>query len=519
MSRSVIRATNQPQALAHRLNTAMAGDSEAASNIGIGSRWPASLTRPVSTRQSWRRLLRSGLQLLLASLAIITTTAGAAEATDNPAVHEYKLRNGLKLIVKEDHRAPVVVSQIWYKVGSAYEHSGITGISHVLEHMMFKGTRKVKAGQFSRIISINGGRENAFTGQDYTAYFQQLANDRLAISLRLEADRMRGLLLPEDEFKKELQVVMEERRLRTDDDPQSLLYEQFNAAAFVNSPYHNPIIGWMDDLKHLQVNDLKAWYQHWYAPNNATLVIVGDVNPEQAHTLVKRYFGRIQPLQSAPLKPRRETEQHGIRRITVEAPAEVPYLILGYKTPVLRTLENKADAYALEVLAGILDGGNSARLSRDLIRGQQIAASASAGYDMYSGHDGLFLLDGTPAPEHTISDLEQQLRAQIQQLREHPVSAQELDRVKAQVVASAVYERDSVFYQAMQIGMLESVGLDWRLIDKYVDRIRAVTAEQIQRVANKYLDDQRLTVAVLNPLPLSPGQHPGSFSHGGAHVH
>jgi len=454
--------------------------------------------------------------LLFAGL-IITSALPLQAATITPAIHEYKLTNGLKLIIKEDHRAPIVVSQIWYKVGSANEHSGITGISHVLEHMMFKGTRKVKAGEFSRIISINGGRENAFTGRDYTAYFQQMASDRLAISLRLEADRMRGLLLPEDEFKKELNVVMEERRLRTDDDPQSLLYEQINAAAFVNSPYHHPIIGWMDDLKNLQVSDLRAWYQHWYAPNNATLVIVGDVDPEQVHVLVKRYFGRIKPLHSAPLKPRRETPQQGIRRISLKAPAELPYLILGYKTPVLRTAADKADAYALEVLAGILDGGNSARLSRDLIRGQQIAASVSAGYDLISAHDNLFMLDGTPAPGHSIADLEQQLRAQIRQLQEQAVTAQELDRVKAQVVAAAVYERDSVFYQAMQIGMLETIGLDWRLIDDYVNRIRAVSAAQLQQVARKYLNDDQLTIAVLEPLPIVRQQQPAAprgMSHG-----
>lgn len=457
---------------------------------------------------------RLGLMLMLACM-----TPALAATTDQPGVHEYKLNNGLKLIVKEDHRAPIVTSQIWYKVGSANENSGITGISHVLEHMMFKGTRKIKAGEFSRIISVNGGRENAFTGNDYTAYFQTLAQDRLPISLRLEADRMRGLLLPEDEFKKELNVVMEERRLRTDDDPQALLYEQFNAAAYVNSPYHNPIIGWMDDLKNLQVTDLKAWYQHWYTPNNATLVIVGDVDPNEVHTLVKRYFGPIQPLHTAPLKPRRESPQQGTRRISVKAPAELPYLLLGYKTPVLNTATDKTEAYALEVLAGILDGGNSARLSRDLIRGQQIAASASAGYDLLSAHDSLFLLDGTPTPGTSITALEQQLRAQIQQLRDQPVTEQELDRVKAQVVAAAVYERDSVFYQAMQIGMLETIGLSWRLIDDYVDRIRAVTAAQVQQVARKYLDDDQLTVAVLEPLPLSPDQRPMPSSHGGGHGH
>jgi len=424
------------------------------------------------------------------------------QAAASKTVHEYKLTNGMKLIIKEDHRAPVVVSQIWYKVGSANEHSGITGISHVLEHMMFKGTRQVPAGEFSRIISINGGRENAFTGQDYTAYFQQLSSDRLPISLRLEADRMRGLVLPDDEFEKELNVVMEERRLRTEDDPQAKLYEQFNAAAYVNSPYHNPIIGWMDDLKNLKINDLKAWYQHWYAPNNATLVIVGDVDPDQTHTLVKRYFGRINPIQGAPLKPRNETIQQGLRRITVKAPAELPYLILGYKTPVLRTATDKTDVYALEMLASILDGGNSARMARELIRGQQIAASASASYDLLAGHDSLLLLDATPAPGTSVADLEKQLRTQIQKLQQQPVTDEELARVKAQVVAENVYQRDSVFYQAMQIGILETVGLSWRLLDHYVENIRAVTAAQVQQVAQKYLNDDQLTIAVLEPLPI-----------------
>ena len=454
-------------------------------------------------------------------LLLVLPCASFVYAGPNDAsVHEYKLNNGLKLIVKEDHRAPVVVSQIWYKVGSAYEHSGITGLSHALEHMMFKGTRKVPAGEFSRIISINGGRENAFTGQDYTAYFQQLASDRLPISLRLEADRMRGLLLPEDEFNKELKVVMEERRMRTEDDPQALLYEQFNAAAFVNNPYHHPIIGWMDDLKNMQVSDLRAWYQHWYAPNNATLVIVGDVDPDATHTLVKRYFGRIKPVSSAAQKPRREIPQRGIRRVTLKAPAELPYVILGYKTPVLKTAENKHDAYALEVIAGILDGGNSARLARDLIRGQKIAASASAGYDMLAAQDSLLALDGTPASGASITDLENQLRQQISQLRQQPVTAEELARVKAQVVAADVYERDSVFYQAMKIGILESTGQSWRLLEDYVDNIRAVTAEQVQQVARKYLNDDQLTVATLEPLPTDTARDaPISHSHGAAYVH
>ena len=211
-------------------------------------------------------------------------------------VHEYQLANGLKILVKEDHRAPVVVSQIWYKVGSSYEHSGSTGVAHVLEHMMFKGTKKHGPNEFSKIISANGGRENAFTGQDYTAYFQQLEKSRLPISFELEADRMANLNLRAEDFEKEVKVVMEERRMRTEDNPQALTYEQFAATAFVSSPYHHPIIGWMDDLEHMDVNDMRSWYKHWYAPNNATLVVAGDVDPDAVFELAKKYFGDSNPL-------------------------------------------------------------------------------------------------------------------------------------------------------------------------------------------------------------------------------
>ena len=417
-------------------------------------------------------------------------------------VHEFRLDNGLKILVKEDHRAPVVVAQIWYKVGSSYEHLGITGISHVLEHMMFKGTAKHPAGEFSRIIAENGGRENAFTGQDYTAYFQQLEKSRLPVSFELEADRMRNLTLPPEEFKKEVAVVMEERRMRTEDKPTALTYEQFNAAAFVSSPYHNPVIGWMADLKSLTVADLRDWYARWYAPDNATLVVVGDVDPQAVLELARRYYGPLQPSKVAPPKPRTEIEQKGPRRITVRAPAKLPYLIMGWQAPVLNTVEDEREAYALEVLAGVLAGGDSARLPKELVRGSQIAADADAGYDLYARQQSLFLLDGTPAEGHSVAELRKALLAQVERLKREPVSVAELERIKAQVVAGKIYEQDSVFYQAMQLGMLETVGLGWRKLDEYPERIRAVTPQQVQAVARKYLIDDHLTEAVLEPLPL-----------------
>ena len=422
-------------------------------------------------------------------------------------VSEHVLGNGLKVLVKEDHRSPVVVSQVWYKVGSSYEPNGMTGISHMLEHMMFKGTDKHPAGEFSRIIAENGGEENAFTGDDYTAYFQTMAASKLAVSFELEADRMRNLHLLADELKKELQVVTEERRMRTDDNPQAKLQEHFAAMAYTNSPYKNPVIGWPSDIENYKVEDLQDWYQRWYSPNNATLVVVGDVKAKDVFDLAEKYFGPLQgnhkglPLQE--MKPQTEVEQLGVRNMTVKLPAKLPYLVMGYKVPVLKTARPEWEAYALEVLAGVLDGGSSARLESNLVRGRQIAVSASAGYGLTSRLPTLFTLDATPAEGQNVWDLEWAIKNEITQLQIKLVDDNELQRIKAQVLAKDVYERDSNFYQAMQLGMLETVGLSWKLVDEYVDKINQVTAEQVREVARKYLIEDKLSVAYLEPLPIN----------------
>lgn len=439
------------------------------------------------------------------------------ETNPSSETREYKLDNGMKIIVRPDHRAPVVVAQVWYKAGSSYEKN-ITGVAHLLEHMMFKGTKQFGPNEFSRIISENGGRENAFTGQDYTAYFQQLDKDRLDISMKMEADRMENLNLSADEFAKEIQVVMEERRMRTDDKPTAQTYEQFVATAFVNSPYHHPIIGWMDDLKHMTVTDAQDWYNHWYAPNNSTLVVVGDVEPDAVFDMAKKYYGPVKPKQVPTLRPQQEIPQQGLRRITVKAPAQLPYLLMGYKVPVLTTANEDWEPYAIEMMAYVLDGGDSARFTKELVRGSQVATSAGAGYDLHSRLSELFTIDGTPAQGHTVAELEQAFRQQIEKLKNELVSEKELDRFKTQIVASKVYEKDSIFYQAMQIGTLETVGLDWRLMDSYVDRIRAVTPEQIQQVARKYLVDDQLTIATLDPQEIK--MQTSMAGHGGmSHAH
>jgi zinc protease len=456
-------------------------------------------------------------------LCLSAVLAGVRAQTDDASVHEYRLDNGLKLLVKEDHRAPVVVTQVWYRIGSSYEEDGHTGISHALEHMMFKGTKKHGEGEFSRIIAENGGSENAFTSDDYTVYFQTLENSRLPISFELEADRMRNLSLKKDAFAKEIEVVKEERRMRTDDNPGAYTYETAMATAFQTSPYRNPTIGWMADLNHMRVQNLRRWYHKWYAPNNATLVVAGDVQPQEVLALAKKYFGPLKPEKITPPPSRPEVEQTGIKRIVVRRPAEVPEIIMAWKVPVLTTARQpdsdvaEWEPYALDVLAGILSGGDSARFNAQLVRGKEVASSVDASYDLTSRLDSVFVVSGEPARGKTVADLEAAVRNQIASLQSEPVSDEELQRVKAQVVSSDVYQRDSVFYQAIILGSLESVGLSWRDADKYVDRIKAVTAAQVQQVAAKYFTDRHLTVAQLDPLPMN-GKPPRTMMGGMNHV-
>lgn len=453
-------------------------------------------------------------RLIFAVMLCIPIVAANAANT----VYEHQLANGLKILVKQDHRSPVVVSQVWYKVGSSYEPGGITGVSHMLEHMMFKGTDKHAAGEFSRIIAENGGRENAFTGRDYTAYFQTMEKSRLAVSFELEADRMRHLHLLADELVKELEVVHEERRMRTDDQPRAKVQEHFMATAFNNSPYKHPVIGWPSDIENYKITDLQRWYEHWYAPNNATLVVVGDVEPKAVFALAEQYFAPLKPSVIEPLKPQHEVEQLGVRRITIKLPAKLPYIMMGYKVPVLNSADTEWEAYALEVLAGVLDGGSSARLASRLVRGQQIAVGAGAGYSLNARLPELFMLDATPVEGKTAFDMEMALKNEIYQLRTDLVNPEELQRIKAQVLAGAIYERDSMFYQAMQLGMMETVGLGWEKVDEYVEKINQVTAEQVRAVARKYLIEDHLTIAYLEPQPM-PNQNQHNNNKGGSHAH
>jgi len=455
------------------------------------------------------------LQQLLILSFLLSSSGQAEEMGKN--VFEKILGNGLKVIVKEDHRAPVLVQQVWYRAGSMDESTGTTGIAHVLEHMMFKGTKSVPAGEFSKRIAAAGGRENAFTSYDYTAYFQQLHKDKLELAMKLESDRMQNLVLSDAEFAKEIQVVMEERRMRTDDEPHALLFEKLMAVSFQEHPYQHPIIGWMNDLKTLTATDARNWYQRWYAPNNAVLVVAGDVKAEEVFAMAQRYYGTI-PSRALPKRKQfSEPPQLGIKRIAVKAPAELPLLVMAYHAPTLRDPQQDTIPYALEVLAGVLDGNQSARLNKVLVREQQIASSAGAGYDGAARGPSLFTLEATPSEGVSVAEMEAALREQIAVLIRDGVSVQELARVKAQVTASEVYKRDSVFYQAMQIGQMESIGMNYRDIPVMLEKLQAVTAQQVQDVAHEILKDDNLIVAVLDPQPLSGKSK--RINEGATHAH
>jgi zinc protease len=432
------------------------------------------------------------------------------------SIQEYKLDNGLKIVVQEDHRSPVVVSQVWYRAGSIDEVNGKTGVAHVLEHMMFKGTKKVPAGQFSRLIAAAGGKENAFTGTDYTCYFQQLEKSKLPLSFELEADRMANLNLTKEEFDKEIKVVMEERRWRTDDKPQAMVNEAFQGTVYRAHPYSRPVVGFMNDLENMTYEDAREWYNNWYAPNNATLVVVGDVKADDVYKLAQQYFGKLSPKVLPARKPQVEPPQIGERRLIVKAPAKQPYILMGYHVPALNDPDKDWEPYALEVLAGVLSGNPAARLNQSLVRDTQLAVDVSAGYDLMSrGRLSLFELDGTPSEGKTVGEVEAALVQQIEKIKTSGVTTEELNRVKAGAIAADVYQRDSMFYQAMQIGTVETIGFPWKILDDYQVKLRAVTSEQVQQVAKKYLVKDNLTIATLDPQPIDPNAKP----QGKPHVH
>ena len=451
---------------------------------------------------------------LFAACAVLTFAVAPAPALANP--FETQLANGLRVIVKEDHRAPTAVHMVWYRAGSMDEKDGSSGVAHALEHLMFKGTRNLPSGEFNKRVAEAGGRDNAFTSRDYTAYFQIVPKAALPEMMQLESDRMANLTLDPKEFASDMKVVMEERRLRTDDDPHALVSEALNSAMFQAHPYRRPIIGWMDDLEHMTWQDARDWYRQWYAPNNAYVVVVGDVDHREVFRLAQQYYGPLKAHALPERKPQNEPEQAGIRRVSVKAPAELPYLAMAWKAPKLRDVQKDRDPYALEVLAAVLDGHDASRFARNLVRGSRVAQSAGAGYDGTLRGEASFTLDGQPADGKSIVELEAALRAEIKRIQDEGVSAEELTRVKTQSIAAQIYKRDSLMAQAMEIGGAEAAGQSWRDIDTLLEKLKSVTADEVQAVAKKYFTDDTLSIAVLDPQPVDqskPKKPSGAVRH------
>lgn len=431
------------------------------------------------------------LACLLVVLLAPTAWAGMGDE-----VQERVLPNGLKVLLLENHKAPVVTFQVWYRVGSRNEQWGKTGLAHMLEHMMFKGTEKVSGTEFSRIIQEHGGNLNAFTAQDYTAYFENLSSGNLGIAIDLESDRMGKLVLREQDFETELMVVIEERRLRVEDRPTAYLGEQLEATAFQTSPYHWPIIGWMEDLRGLTLEDVKAFYKTYYQPVNAFLVVVGDFQTDELLPKIEQAFGVYPRVQPPNQKKGIDPPQQGERRVLVQREAKLPAVVMGYHVPNL----HEPDAYVLEVIAAVLSLGKSSRLYRRLVQESQLALEASADNSLLSRDPDLFYVSATPLAEDGVTRLEEALDAELERLQNEPVSAVELERAKNHLEATFVYSQDSIFYQALLLARFE-IASSWRKIDAYLEAVGAVSAADIQRVAKRYLTRRNRTVATLIPQP------------------
>ena len=444
--------------------------------------------------------MRSTLFSFFLYLVLGCSSAWAAQELGQANTHEFQLSNGLKLIVREDHRAPTVAHMVWYRAGSMDEVNGKTGVAHVLEHMMFKGTHKVKSGEFSRLVAAVGGRENAFTSRDYTAYFQQVEKSKLDEVMRLEADRMSNLNFDDAEFLKEIQVVMEERRLRTEDNPSSLLNESLTATAYMSSPYRHPVVGWMNDLVNMKAADARDWYRSWYKPNNATVVIAGDVDPKVILRAVEKYYGTASAGELPERKPQIEPVQKGTKRVQVKAPADSAQLAMAWKVPKLEVGRLDDDEpYALELLSAVLDGYDNARLNRTLVKQELVVNDVGVGYDMISRGPELFLISSSMAKGKTVEQAENSIRKALKEVVDKGILESELKRVKVRILSDQIYKRDSIFGQAMEIGSTEMAGFSWKDIDVMLEKMQTITPAQVQAVAKKYLVDEGLTIAVLDP--------------------
>ncbi|MBV1733346.1 MAG: insulinase family protein [Hydrogenophaga sp.] len=453
-----------------------------------------------------------GRALVLLALAGSVGWAGAATTSSaisaETRAQQFTLSNGMALIVKPDRRAPTVAHMLWVRVGAMDEVDGTSGVAHALEHMMFKGTPDMKPGEFSRRVAALGGRENAFTSRDATAYHQQVPASRLEAMMELEADRFARNQWADDEFVREIEVIKEERRQRTEESPRARMFEALSAMVFQASPYRRPVVGWMSDLEAMTPQDVRDFYQRWYTPSNAALVIAGDVDALQVHAMAERIYGRIPARAVPPRKPREEPPQAGPRRLDYRAAADQAMVALSFKVPRWSGGEDAAsqDALALTVLSAVLDGYSGARLERSLVQGtgsggQRIADSASASYGLMGRGPQLFMLIAVPAQGVSTDTAAAALRTEVTRIAREGISEAELQRVKTQWMAGEIYKLDSVFNQAQELGSYWVQGMDVDTGERLMSRLRQVSAAQVQAVAKRYFSDEQLSTAVLVPDP------------------
>lgn len=432
-------------------------------------------------------------RVLVAALLLLLAASAPRAATD---VLEATLDNGLRVLLLEDHRSPVVSFQVWYRVGSRNELPGSTGLAHLVEHMMFKGTPRYGPGVYARLVEQVGGQDNAFTTSDHTAYFVTIAADKIDLVLELEADRMQNLLLEPRAIEAERQVVMEERRTRTEDDPEGFLGEELAAIAFKAHPYGWPIIGWMADLQRITPEEIRAFYRTYYVPNNALIVAAGDFKAPELLEKIRRHFGPVPRGPAPPPVKAVEPAQQGERRVTVRKEAQLPAVFVGYPVPNFRS----ADAPALELLSVILSEGRASRLHRRLVYEQQIALNAGGDYSYFSADPNLFWFFATALPGQSAEAVERALLREVEQLKAELVSETELGRAKNQIEAAFVFQQDSLHRRAAVLARFELIG-GWRSLERFVPSIRAVTAQDLQQVARRYFADGLRNVGVLIPVP------------------
>ncbi|WP_436917861.1 M16 family metallopeptidase [Acinetobacter schindleri] len=437
--------------------------------------------------------------MCLSSSQLQAQTIEKAKSELTRSTFETTLKNGLKVIIREDHRAPMVMTQIWYKVGSADESGNTLGISHVLEHMMFKGTSKVPNDEFTRISQIYGGSINAATFTNYTNYYQLYPKAYFPMALELEADRMSNLLLRQQDFEPEIKVVMEERRQRTEDNPRSRAFERFKWISYPTSHYRQPVIGHMKTLNNIQLNDVKQWYKTWYTPNNAILVIVGDVESEQALLQVQKYFADTPSRATPQRNDVLEFEHLGYRHMEINTDVQVPNLYMTWNVKSLASAINPQDAYALTIIRSLLDSGISSRLQDRLVRDRKLLTSVSVSYDPYNRGDSLFSISALPANGVSFEDAQKAIQAEVDALKTEDIPKHELERITTRFVSNLIYNQDSIAGQAKMIGNLEVNGLSYRLMDELPKYYENVSMSDIQRVANSYFIRENLSTLYLAP--------------------